>query len=137
MVYARVCYGVSDPFVAADRGCRALMVCWSGRRPACAPCAPQKAASARTYRTLKERRENTVAEARWFGAPLLLVTASWFVDYTVLAVAVLLCATLWLLLHMAGVRVCGSFRFERGRRPFLGRLRATVTLLRREPHLHG
>jgi len=78
-----------------------------------------------------------VVEARWFGAPLLLVTASWFVDYTVLAVAVLLCATIWLLLHMTGVMVCGSFRFERGRRPFLGRLRATVTLLRREPHLHG
>jgi len=78
-----------------------------------------------------------VAEAKWFGAPLLLVTASWFVDYTVLAVAVLLCATIWLLLHLAGVTVRGSFRLEGGHRPSVGRLRATVTLGRREPHLHG
>src|SRR5947209_392968 len=55
-----------------------------------------------------------MAEAKWFGAPLLLVTASWFVDYTVLAVAVLLCTTIWLLLHLAGVTVHGSFRLERG-----------------------
>ena len=68
-----------------------------------------------------------MAEAKWFGAPLLLVTASWFVDYTVLAVAVLLCATIWLLLHLAGVTVRGSFRLERGRRPSKGRLRAIVT----------
>jgi hypothetical protein len=53
-----------------------------------------------------------VAEAQWLGAPLLLVTASWFVDYTVLAVAVLLCATIWLLLHMAGVTARGSFQLE-------------------------
>ena len=78
-----------------------------------------------------------MAEAKWFGAPLLLVTASWFVDYTVLAVAVLLCATIWLLLHLAGVTVRGSFRLKRGRRPSMGRLRATVTLGRREPRLHG
>jgi hypothetical protein len=78
-----------------------------------------------------------VAEAKWFGAPLVLATASWFVDYTVLAVAVLLCATIWLLLHLAGVTVCGSFRLERGRRSSMGRLRATVTRGRREPRLHG
>ena len=78
-----------------------------------------------------------MAEAKWFGAPLLLVTASWVVDYTVLAVAVLLCAAIWLLLHLAGVMVHGSFRLERGRRPCMGLLRATVTLGRREPHLHG
>jgi hypothetical protein len=78
-----------------------------------------------------------VAEAKWFGTPLLLVTASWFIDYTVLAVAVLLCATIWLLLHLAGVTVRGSFRLDRGRRPSMGRLRATVTLGRREPRLPG
>ena len=78
-----------------------------------------------------------MVEARWFGAPLLLVTASWFVDYTVLAVAVLLCATIWLLLHMAGVMVRGSLRLERGPRPAMGRLHAKVTLLRRQSHLHG
>jgi hypothetical protein len=78
-----------------------------------------------------------VAEAQWFGAPLLLVTASWFVDYTVLAVAVLLCATIWLLLHLAGVAVRGSFWLECGRRPSMGRLRTTVTLGRHEPHVHG
>ena len=78
-----------------------------------------------------------MAEAKWFGAPLLLVTASWFVDYTVLAVAVLLCATIWLLLHLVGVTVRGSFRLERGRRPSMGRLCATVTLGRRESHLHS
>jgi hypothetical protein len=78
-----------------------------------------------------------VAEVKWFGAPLLLVTASWFVDYTVLAVAVLLCATIWLLLHLAGVTVRGSFRLERGRRSSMGRLRASVTFGRREPHLHS
>jgi hypothetical protein len=78
-----------------------------------------------------------VAEVKWFGALLLLVTASGFVDYTVLAIAVLLCATIWLLLHLAGVTVRGSFRLERGRRSSMGRLRATVTLGRREPHLHG
>jgi hypothetical protein len=74
---------------------------------------------------------------KWFGALLLLVPASWFVDYTVLAIAVLLCATMWLLLHLAGVTVRGSLRLERGRRSSLGCLRATVTLGRREPHLHG
>jgi hypothetical protein len=56
----------------------------------------------------------TVAEAKWFGAPLLLVIASWFVDYTLLAVVVLLCATVWLLLHTAGVKVRASLRLERG-----------------------
>jgi hypothetical protein len=76
-------------------------------------------------------------EAKWFGASLLLVTASWFVDYTVLAVAVLLCATIWLLLHLTGVTVHGSFRLERGCRSSMGCLRVTVTLGRREPHLHG
>jgi hypothetical protein len=76
-----------------------------------------------------------VAEAKWFGVPLLLVTASWFVDYTVLAVAVLLCATIWLLLHMTGVTVRGSFGLVRGHRPSMGRLRASVTLGRRAPHL--
>jgi hypothetical protein len=74
-----------------------------------------------------------VAEAKWFGAPLLLVTASWFVDYTVLAVAVLLCATIWLLLHLAGVTVRGSFRaarFRWWRRPeFSGYLIARVEAL--------
>ena len=78
-----------------------------------------------------------MAEAKWFGAPLLLVTASWFVDYTVLAVAVLLCATIWLLLHLTGVTVRGSFRLERGHRLSMGRLCATVTLGCRESHLHG
>jgi hypothetical protein len=78
-----------------------------------------------------------VATAKLFGTLLLLVTASWFVDYTLLAVAVLLCATIWLLLHLTGVTVRGSFRLERGRRPSMGRLCATVTLGRRESHLHG
>ena len=78
-----------------------------------------------------------MGEAKWFGAPFLLVTASWFVDYTVLAIAALLCATIWLLLQLAGVTVRGSFRLERGRRLSMGRLRATVTLGRREPHPHG
>jgi hypothetical protein len=78
-----------------------------------------------------------VAEGKWLGAPFLLVTASWFVDYTVLAIAALLCATIWLLLHMAGVTGRGSIRLERGRRPAMGRLRARVTLGRREPHLRG
>ena len=78
-----------------------------------------------------------MAEAKWFGAPLLLVTASWFIDYTVLAIAVLLSATIWLLLHLAGVTVRGSFRLKRGRRLPMGRLRATVTLGRREPHLRS
>jgi hypothetical protein len=55
----------------------------------------------------------------------------------VLAVAVLLCATIWLLLRLAGVTVRGSFRLERDDRPSMGRLRATVTLGRREPHLRG
>jgi hypothetical protein len=74
-----------------------------------------------------------VAEVKWFGALLLLVTASWFVDYTMLAIAVLLSAIIWLLLHLAGVTVRGSFRLERGDRSSLGCLRATVTLGRREP----
>jgi hypothetical protein len=87
--------------------------------------------------TSEYERETTVAEAKWCGAPFLLVTASWFVDYTMLAVAVLLCATIWLLLHMAGVTVRGSFRLVRGRRPSMGRLRASVTRGRRAPHLHG
>jgi hypothetical protein len=55
----------------------------------------------------------------------------------VLAVAVLLCAAIWLLLHLAGVTVSGSLRLERGRRPSMGRLCATVMLGRRESHLHG
>jgi hypothetical protein len=63
--------------------------------------------------TPQSERENTVAEAKWFGAPFLLVTASWFVDYTVLAIGVLLCATIWLLLHVAGVTGRGSLRLER------------------------
>lgn len=78
-----------------------------------------------------------MAEAKWFGAPLVLVIASWFVDYTVLAVAVLVCAALWLLLHMAGIMLRGSVWLERGPRPAVGRLHATVTLLRGEPHAHG
>jgi hypothetical protein len=78
-----------------------------------------------------------VAEAKWLGAPLALVIASWFVDYTLLAVAVLLLATTWLLWHMMGVIVRGSLRLERGREPALGRLCVTVTLVRRDPPLHG
>ena len=46
----------------------------------------------------------------------LLATRRW----RRLAVAVLLCATLWLLLHMAGVMVRGSLRLERGPRPAMG-----------------
>ena len=78
-----------------------------------------------------------MAEAKWLGAPLALVLASWFVDYTLLAVAVLLLATTWLLWHMTRIMVHGSLRLERGPRPAMGRLRATVTLLRRDPSLNG
>ena len=78
-----------------------------------------------------------MAEAKWLGAPLALVLASWFVDYTLLAVAVLLLATMWLLWHTTGVMVRGVLRLERGPRPAMGQLRATVALLRREPPLHG
>jgi hypothetical protein len=74
-----------------------------------------------------------VAEAKWLGAPLALVIASWFVDYTLLALAVLLLATTWLLWHMTGVMVRGVLRLERGPRPAMGQLRATVTLSRRDP----
>ena len=78
-----------------------------------------------------------MVETKWLGAPLALVIASWFVDYTLLALTVLLLAATWLLCHMTGVMVRGSLRLERGHEPALGRLCATVTLVRRDPPVHG
>ena len=129
VAYARVYYKVSVPFVAMDP--EAPRWVRAGGMPVW-----ETAPRASRGRSQCER-ERTVAEAKWFGAVMAVVIAGWFVDYTVLAVAVLLCAALWLVLHIACVRVYGSLRLERGPRPALGRLHATVTLLRCDPSLPG